>query len=159
MSDRKYPPSVVRVPYDDETPPEGVRFVEVELEAVVNATVRNTVVMAIPDTIEDDDIEDYLSEHAETLVMMDNGLPRKVQLTYAMADLLHPGVNDIEVDIDSMESVTVNDVRLADAGDRVTLIIPAEAEARCNELVSALERIAELDAQLAQVVEVTGYGK
>jgi hypothetical protein len=126
MSDRKQPPSVSRVPYDDETPPEGMRFVEVELEATINATVRNTVVMAIPDTIEDDDIEDYLSDHGDTLIVLDNGVPHKTQLTYAMDDLLHPACSDIEVDVDSMEGVTVNSVRPADAGDRVTLTIPVE---------------------------------
>jgi hypothetical protein len=126
MSNRKQQPSVSRVPYDDETPPEGMRFVEVELEATMTATVRNTVVMAIPDTLEDDDIEDYLSDHGETLIVLDNGVPHKTQLTYAIDDLLHPAVSDVELDIEDRQNVSVLNVRNADEGDRVTLTILPE---------------------------------
>jgi len=123
MPQRKQPPSVSRVPYGDETPPKGMRFVEVELEATMTVTLRNTVVMAIPDTLEDDDIEDFLSDHDEALVIFDHGVPHQTALTYALDGLLTPDAEGVDFDIEDRQNASVIEVRAADEGDRVTLTI------------------------------------
>jgi hypothetical protein len=100
-----------------------MRFVEVELEATMTVTLRNTVVMAIPDTLEDDDIEDFLSDHDEALVIFDHGVPHQTALTYALDGLLTPDAEGVDFDIEDRQNASVIEVRAADEGDRVTLTI------------------------------------
>lgn len=119
-------PPITRVPYDDEPRPIGLRFVEVELNATLNVTVRNTVVMGIPASVEDDDLEEYLSENPNLMVTFDNGVPHAVKLTYAMDDLVHPSHSNVEVDVESIEMVSVDGVTPADSGNRVDLLFPAD---------------------------------